>query len=139
MTRPGLDPCSLDSDGLSVGNQVLCIADWSQTLSFYNLAGKQVGKERNLGFDPCCVAYSYFSKGGPYILVAGANKACVVYTKDGVKLGVVGGDQQVWSLTQFHSIDFSQSRISVKKCSFNKTHNQGLDQLILTVSWDLCA
>ena len=70
--------------------------DWSQTLSFYNLAGKQVGKERNLGFDPCCVAYSYFSKGGPYILVAGANKACVVYTKDGVKLGVVGGDQQSW-------------------------------------------
>ena len=96
VSRPELDPSSLDSDGLSVGNQVLCIADWSQTLSFYNLAGKQVGKERNLGFDPCCVAYSYFSKGGPYILVAGANKACVVYTKDGVKLGVVGGDQQVW-------------------------------------------
>ena len=27
---------------------------------------------------------------------------------------------QVWSLTQFYSVDFSQSRISVKKCVFNK-------------------
>ena len=28
--------------------------------------------------------------------------------------------QHVWSLTQFFSVDFSQSRISVKKCVFNK-------------------
>ena len=28
------------------------------------------------------------------------------------------GDAQVWSLTQFFSVDFSQSRISVKKCIF---------------------
>ena len=29
-------------------------------------------------------------------------------------------ESQVWSLTQFYSVDFSQSRISVKKCVFNK-------------------
>ena len=28
--------------------------------------------------------------------------------------------QQVWSLTQFYSVDFSQSRIGVKKSVFNK-------------------
>ena len=28
--------------------------------------------------------------------------------------------QQVWSLTQFYSVDFSQSRICIKKCVFNK-------------------
>ena len=27
---------------------------------------------------------------------------------------------QVWSLTQFYSVDFSKSRIVVKKCVFNK-------------------
>ena len=27
---------------------------------------------------------------------------------------------QVWSLTQLYSVDFSQSRISVRKCVFNK-------------------
>ncbi len=85
------------------GNEVLCVADWGQTLSFYSLAGKQVGyckkmfshnlfnfipfqvsKERALAFDPCCL--SYFSK-GEYLMVGGSNKACVLYTKDGVKVG----------------------------------------------------
>ena len=28
--------------------------------------------------------------------------------------------EQVWSLTQFYSVDFSKSRIGVKKCVFNK-------------------
>ena len=28
--------------------------------------------------------------------------------------------QQVWSLTQLYSVDFSQSRIGVKECVFNK-------------------
>ena len=27
---------------------------------------------------------------------------------------------QVWSLTQFYSVDFSKSRIDVQKCVFNK-------------------
>ena len=43
------------------GQDVLCIADWAQTLSFYAMSGKQVSKERTLGFDPCCA--QYFSKG----------------------------------------------------------------------------
>ena len=29
-------------------------------------------------------------------------------------------DRQVWSLTQLYSVDFSKSRIGVKKCVFNK-------------------
>ena len=29
-------------------------------------------------------------------------------------------DGQVWSLTQFYSVDFSLSTINVKKCVFNK-------------------
>ena len=28
-------------------------------------------------------------------------------------------EEQVWSLTQFYSVDFSKSRIGVKKCIFN--------------------
>ena len=32
----------------------------------------------------------------------------------------VGEDHQVWSLTQFYSVDFSKWRISVKKCVFYK-------------------
>ena len=66
---------------------VLCVADWNQTVSFYGLSGKQVWKERNIGFDPCCL--SFFTK-GEYLLVGGSNKACLLYTKDGVKLGTIG-------------------------------------------------
>ena len=33
--------------------------------------------------------------------------------------GPTGGDQ-VWSLNQFYSVDFSKSRIDVTKCVFNK-------------------
>ncbi|KAB7503457.1 Intraflagellar transport protein [Armadillidium nasatum] len=73
---------------------LLCIADWGQTLSFYSLNGKMVGKERALGYDPCCV--NYFNK-GEYLLIGGSNKAALLYTKEGVKLGVVG-EQQSWAL-----------------------------------------
>ena len=52
----------------------------------------QVSKERSLGFDPCCL--SFFSK-GEYLMVGGSNKACVLYTRDGVRLGAVG-EQASW-------------------------------------------
>ncbi|XP_076048143.1 intraflagellar transport protein Oseg1 [Oratosquilla oratoria] len=71
---------------------ILCVADWAQNLSFYSLSGKQIGKERVLGFDPCCV--SYFTK-GEYLLLGGSNKACLLYTREGVKLGTIG-EQQSW-------------------------------------------
>ena len=48
---------------------------------------------------------------------------------------VMTGKLQVWSLTQFYSVDFSQSTIGLVR--FQQTHNQGLRQLLLTVSWDL--
>lgn len=72
---------------------ILCVADWSQTLSFYTLGGKPVYKERNLGFDPLCV--SYMSK-GEYILVSGSNKSCILLTREGIRLGTVGDQQQSW-------------------------------------------
>ena len=46
---------------------------------------------------------------------------------------------QVWSLTQLCSVDSLKSRIGVEKVSFQQTHNQGLRELVLTVSWDLRA
>ena len=45
---------------------------------------------------------------------------------------------QVLPLTQFYSVDLSQSSCC-KKVRFQQTHNQGLHQLLLTVSWDLRA
>ena len=59
----------------------------------YTLLHK-VGKERALGYDPCCVRY--FS-GGEYLLVSGSNRAACLYTRDGIFLGEVAEHQSwVW-------------------------------------------
>uniref|UniRef100_A0A5F8H397 Intraflagellar transport protein 122 homolog n=1 Tax=Monodelphis domestica TaxID=13616 RepID=A0A5F8H397_MONDO len=76
-------------------NDILAVADWGQKLSFYQLSGKQVGKDRPLNFDPCCI--SYFTK-GEYILLGGSDKQVSLFTKDGVRLGTIG-DQSSWVWT----------------------------------------
>lgn len=82
---------------ISIGNtDVLCIADWNQTISFFTLGGQSVGKERALGFDPLCA--SYFSD-GEFITVAGCNKAVQFFTKDGIRLGVLGEQHDSWIWT----------------------------------------
>lgn len=74
-------------------HDVLCVADWGQTLSFYTLGGKLIGKEKNLGYDPLRV--SYFNN-GEFVLVSGSAKTCNLHTKDGIHLGIVGEQQKSW-------------------------------------------
>ncbi|XP_069499548.1 intraflagellar transport protein 122 homolog isoform X1 [Ambystoma mexicanum] len=76
-------------------NDIIAVADWGQRLSFYQLSGKQIGKDRVLNSDPCCV--SYFSK-GEYIILGGSDKQVSLYTKDGVRLGTIG-EQSSWVWT----------------------------------------
>ncbi|NXC48248.1 IF122 protein, partial [Penelope pileata] len=76
-------------------NDTLAVADWGQKLSFYQLSGKQIGKDRALNFDPCCV--SYFTK-GEYLLLGGSDKQVSLFTKDGVRLGAIG-EQSSWVWT----------------------------------------
>ncbi|XP_023027775.2 intraflagellar transport protein Oseg1 isoform X1 [Leptinotarsa decemlineata] len=71
----------------------LCVTDWSKTLAFYTLGGKLIGKERNLGYEALKV--KYFPHGS-FILIGGLNKACSMYTKEGIKLGVIGDTQNAW-------------------------------------------
>ncbi|XP_037586072.1 intraflagellar transport protein 122 homolog [Cebus imitator] len=84
-----------EDDNLEEHNDILAVADWGQKLSFYQLSGKQIGKDRVLNFDPCCI--SYFTK-GEYILLGGSDKQVSLFTKDGVRLGTVG-EQYSWVWT----------------------------------------
>ncbi|XP_040264299.1 LOW QUALITY PROTEIN: intraflagellar transport protein 122 homolog [Bufo bufo] len=88
------DP-SVSSYSRDEHNDILAVADWGQKLSFYQLSGKQVGKDRSLGCDPCCV--SYFSK-GEYIILSGSDRQVSLFTKDGVRLGTIG-EQNSWVWT----------------------------------------
>ena len=55
---------------------VLAVACWDQTLSFYTLKGSQVGKDRELDYDPC--ALSYFTR-GEYLLMGGSDRYSVAW------------------------------------------------------------
>lgn len=79
---------------MNIGNvDVMCVADWAQTISFYTLGGQSVGKERNLGFDPLTVTYF---PDGEFLLVTGCNKTIQLFTKDGVRLGLLGDTLNSW-------------------------------------------
>ncbi|KAF6022707.1 IFT122 [Bugula neritina] len=67
-------------------HDLLAVADWGQTLSFYQLTGKQVGKDRLLNYDPCTLGW--FPK-GEYLVTGGSDRQLTLHTKDGVKLGLV--------------------------------------------------
>ncbi|CAG2114932.1 unnamed protein product, partial [Medioppia subpectinata] len=66
--------------------------DWTQSMSFYDLNGKAIAKERNIGFDPLCVSYFW---SGDYILVSGSNKKALLYTREGIFIGCVA-EQTSW-------------------------------------------
>ncbi|CAH1993982.1 unnamed protein product [Acanthoscelides obtectus] len=95
IERPGGTSICAISWSTSKDDQTdtLCVTDWGKHMSFYTLGGKLVGKERNIGFEALKVRYFPH---GDYILAGGLNKACIMYTKDGIKLGVVGEQQNSW-------------------------------------------
>ncbi|XP_050096761.1 intraflagellar transport protein 122 homolog [Anopheles aquasalis] len=80
----------------SGSSDILCVIDWGQTLSFYSLGGQAIGKERNFGFDPLCLS---FFPSGEFLIVAGCNKALQLFTRDGIRLGMLGEQHDSWIWT----------------------------------------
>ena len=70
--------------------EILAIADQNQILSFYDLNGKQIGKEKQIGF--YCLSLE-FSLNGEFLLLSGSNKAANLYTREGIFIGAVGENQ----------------------------------------------
>lgn len=67
--------------------------------------------QRSLGFDPLCVGY--FSD-GEFIIVAGCNKAVQLFTKDGIRLGMLAElhESWIWS-TAIHPYGSSMVTITI--------------------------
>jgi intraflagellar transport protein 122 len=53
---------------------ILAVGDWNQKLSFYQLSGRQISKDRDLDFDPCSIAY--FSN-GEYLVIGGSDRKVI--------------------------------------------------------------
>ena len=78
------------------GADLLAVGCWDQTLSFYDLNGQQMNKDRQLGYDPCSLCYY---GDGEYLLIAGSNRKVSLYTKDGVFLRqVTEKEDWVWTV-----------------------------------------
>jgi hypothetical protein len=61
-----------------------------------------VTKDKDLGFDPCTIGY--FSN-GEYLVVGGSDRKVSLWTKEGVKLNLVGErDDWVWVARQSQEI-----------------------------------
>lgn len=123
-------------DPISAGNtDILCIADWSQTISFYTLGGQSVGKgQRALGFDP--LVLNYFPD-GEFITVAGCNKAVQLFTKDGIRLGMLGEQHESWIwTTAIHPYGSSMVQIKYQFVSIShKLYNTFLTFISFTIRW----
>ncbi|XP_037078773.1 LOW QUALITY PROTEIN: intraflagellar transport protein 122 homolog [Pollicipes pollicipes] len=78
---------------------VLAVADWGQTLSFYSVYSKdfkvaEIGKERQLRFDACTMQFFPL---GQYILMGGSNRECTLFTKEGIRLETISAQESwVW-------------------------------------------
>ena len=73
---------------------VLAVGCWDSSLSYYQLSGAQIGKDKDLGYDPCTL--SYFSN-GEYLTVGGTDRKVALCTKEGTRLTTIAErDNWVW-------------------------------------------
>ncbi|KAL2917328.1 hypothetical protein HK105_202992 [Polyrhizophydium stewartii] len=110
---------------------VLAVADWSQKLSFFQINGRQVGKDRQLGFDPCSV--SYFSS-GEYLILGGSDRKVHLWTPDGIRIApICERDGWIWSCRvrpkqNFIAVGSNDGTISVHQIVFNTVHGLYVDR-----------
>ncbi|ERL84617.1 hypothetical protein D910_02045, partial [Dendroctonus ponderosae] len=128
IERPGAASIWAISWSTFKGDQtdILCVTDWNKVLCFYTLGGKLVGKERSIGYNALRVRY--FPK-GDYILISGLNKCCKLYTREGIKLGMIGDQQNSWiwcceadPTGNFVALGCEDGTIAFYQLAFNMVH-----------------
>ncbi|CAH8503886.1 unnamed protein product [Schistosoma rodhaini] len=73
--------------------EILAVVDWNQKLSFYQLNGRQTGKDYLLGYDPCNI--TWFGNKYESLAICGSNKMCQLYNNEGIRLACIN-KQQTW-------------------------------------------
>jgi len=110
---------------------ILAVGCWDQTLSFYHLSGKPIGRDRVLDFDPCTLAY--FSN-GEYLCVGGSDRKVALWTREGVRLNVIAEmEDWVWAARQrpkqnFVAVGTNDGQIALYQLIFSTVHGLYQDQ-----------
>ncbi|KAH7444793.1 hypothetical protein KP509_02G092100 [Ceratopteris richardii] len=108
----------------------LVVGCWDGTISFYNLSGKQIGKDLNLGFDPCSITYH----DKKFLCIAGSHKRILFYTKEGVQLVTLCETSDwVWTVKSHPKKDFiafggSDGSISMLQLVYFTVHGLHLER-----------
>ncbi|KAK9811224.1 hypothetical protein WJX72_000251 [[Myrmecia] bisecta] len=108
------------------GSDVLVVGCWDSTLSFYQLSGQPIGKEKALEFDPCCI--SHFGPGGEYICLGGTDRKATLCTNTGVLLATVAQRESwVWAAkahtkSNHVAIGCEDGSVSVYQLVFSTVH-----------------
>jgi intraflagellar transport protein 122 len=128
-------------DGAASAHPVdlLTVACWDGTISFYTTDGTQVGRDVQSpnGGLPCSI--SSFS-GGEYIVVAGSDKKATLMTRDGVKLNTVAESKDwIWNaVTRPRSSSIAvvsnNGTISLHSITFSTVHGLYGDRYALRES-----
>jgi intraflagellar transport protein 122 len=115
------------------GNAVLAVGTWDGTLAFFDLSGQQIGKDRNLGFDPNSI--KYFSNGEYMVLGGQDNKSCL-YTRDGVRLQQISeGTEWVWSVAarpkqNYVAVGMNDGTVAMYQLIFSTVHGLYQDRYV---------
>ena len=73
----------------------LIVGSWDQSISFYDHNGKQIGLDKNIGFDPLSLN---FLGNGEFFVISGTNNKASLWTKEGNFIGNVC-EKQSWIWT----------------------------------------
>ncbi|KAJ1472731.1 intraflagellar transport 122 [Baffinella frigidus] len=107
------------------GEDILSVGCWDGTLSFFSLAPKQLGKDKTLGYDPCCARY--FGN-GEYLVLAGSDNKATLWTKDGVQLQTICERADwIWAVAprpkqNYVAVGCNDGSVAVYQLNFSTVH-----------------
>eukprot|EP00924_Labyrinthula_sp_SR-Ha-C_P008016 maker-scaffold_11-snap-gene-0.1-mRNA-1 protein AED:0.35 eAED:0.40 QI:0/0/0/0.75/0.66/0.5/4/0/348 len=76
----------------------LLLGSWDETIALHSMHSEYCYFEKKLGFLPCSICV-FSCQSLDYILVAGSNGSCTVFSREGFKLGVIVEQPNSWILT----------------------------------------
>ena len=78
---------------------ILALGTWDQTISFHDQSGKQIGADKNIGFDPLSI--NFFAN-GEFFVLSGTNKKASLWTREGGFItNICEKNDWIWSIKVF--------------------------------------
>jgi intraflagellar transport protein 122 len=125
LIKVGISPVWSLSWTVLQDTDVLTTSNWDKKISFFNLDGKQVGRDREVDFNACTLRHT---PTGEFFLMGGSDRKLSLWTAEGVKLNsICEAKGWVWS-SQMRSkqnqiaVGTHDGTISIYQINFHTIH-----------------